>query len=217
MLLLAEGAAWWERTRTVIAADTHFGKAEHFRSLGVPVPCGTSEGSLQLLMDVVRRFGAQRVIVLGDLLHADGPGNNQIGDMLSAIFEANPNVEMMVIRGNHDVTAGDLPVMRNLKYVDELVDGALEFRHMPSERVKGFEMAGHIHPVVSMWSETGSRVRAKCFWVGPRQIVLPAFGKFTGGAAIQAREGDRVFAIGDGEIEEVPSVVKTRRKRVGAE
>src|SRR5262249_50769057 len=35
--LLAERAAYWQRTRTLLVADTHFGKAATFRAAGIPV------------------------------------------------------------------------------------------------------------------------------------------------------------------------------------
>jgi metallophosphoesterase superfamily enzyme len=49
----------------------------------------------------------------------------------------------------------------------------------------------------------GSR-RAPCFWFTSTRGVLPAFGTFTGCAMIRPGRGDRVFAVGDQQILEIP-------------
>ena len=46
LLLLPEKAIYWPRERMLIIADIHFGKAAAFRSLGVPVPRGTTSENL---------------------------------------------------------------------------------------------------------------------------------------------------------------------------
>ena len=46
LLLLPERAAYIERTRTLLIADAHFGKAAAFRAAGVLVPRGTTGGTL---------------------------------------------------------------------------------------------------------------------------------------------------------------------------
>ena len=68
--LLPERAAYWERTRTLLVADPHFGKAAAFRAAGVPVPRGTTTGSLTRLDAALARTGAARIVFLGDFLHA---------------------------------------------------------------------------------------------------------------------------------------------------
>jgi metallophosphoesterase superfamily enzyme len=44
------------------------------------------------------------------------------------------------------------------------------------------------------------RERLPCFWLTPRTAVLPAFGSFTGSAAVVPSPGDRVFVVADGEV-----------------
>ena len=40
-----------------------------------------------------------------------------------------------------------------------------------------------------------------------RVLVLPGFGTFTGGAAVRVVDGDRVYAVADGGVVEVPRVL----------
>src|SRR6478609_3634551 len=68
--LLAERAAYWERTQALLVADPHFGKAAAFRAAGVPVPRGTTTASLARLDAALERTGAARIVFLGDFLHA---------------------------------------------------------------------------------------------------------------------------------------------------
>ena len=68
--LLAERAAYLPNERTLLVADVHIGKAASFRGLGVPVPAGTTEGTLARLSAALERSGAKSLIVLGDLIHS---------------------------------------------------------------------------------------------------------------------------------------------------
>ncbi len=59
--LLAERALYWPRTRTLLVADVHLGKAAAFRAGGVPVPRGATASDLARLGALVARTGAGRL------------------------------------------------------------------------------------------------------------------------------------------------------------
>ncbi len=61
-------------------------------------------------------------------------------------------------------------------------------------------LAGHLHPAVSLSGPGRQRERLPCFLFGERVGILPAFGDFTGGAAVRPRPGDRVFAVAEDEV-----------------
>lgn len=63
-------------------------------------------------------------------------------------------------------------------------------------------LAGHIHPVVRLGAGS-ERLRVPVFWRHADGLVLPAFSSFAGGARVSPRPGDRVFAVGEGEVIEV--------------
>src|SRR5690554_3561823 len=65
LTLHPERAVYWERARTLIVADTHFGKAATFRAHGLPVPVGTTTAALQRLDAVLTRTRAERLLFLG--------------------------------------------------------------------------------------------------------------------------------------------------------
>lgn len=68
--LLAERALHWPRARTLFVADVHLGKTAAFRAGGVPLPGGTTAADLARLSAVLAATCAERLVVLGDLLHA---------------------------------------------------------------------------------------------------------------------------------------------------
>jgi metallophosphoesterase superfamily enzyme len=49
-------------------------------------------------------------------------------------------------------------------------------------------------------------VRLPCFWIREGLTVLPAFGSFTGGACIARGPGERVIALAEDRVFEVPGL-----------
>ncbi|MEO5696070.1 MAG: DEAD/DEAH box helicase, partial [Burkholderiaceae bacterium] len=70
LTLLPERALWWPATRTLFIADLHLGKAATYRSLGQPVPGGSTQQNLQRLDRLIDRQGPLQLVFLGDFLHA---------------------------------------------------------------------------------------------------------------------------------------------------
>lgn len=70
LTLMPERALFWHRTRSLIAADLHLGKAGHFRTRGIPVPKGSQERTLNRLDHLIEIYDPEQVILLGDLFHS---------------------------------------------------------------------------------------------------------------------------------------------------
>jgi DNA ligase-associated metallophosphoesterase len=116
--LLAARAAWWPQGATLFVADVHLGKAETFRSLGVPVPTGPTAATLARLAAVVDGCAAKRLVVLGDLLHARQAHAAETLAPLRAWRAARPALACVLVRGNHDDRAGDPPPDLGFEVVD---------------------------------------------------------------------------------------------------
>jgi DNA ligase-associated metallophosphoesterase len=202
--LLPERAAYWERARTLLVADAHFGKAASFRALGVPVPGGTTLDGLQRLDAMLARTAARRIAFLGDYLHAREGRAPATLDALARWHEQHPDVELLLVRGNHDRDAGDPPRASGVRCVDApLVEPPFVLAHHPTTSREGFVIAGHLHPAAFLEGAGRQRERLPCFWLGASCMVLPAFGEFTGMAEIEARAGDRAWVVAGGEVIEV--------------
>jgi uncharacterized protein len=201
LLLLAERAAFRTRGATLLVADSHWGKAATFRAAGIPAPHGTTADGIARLDAMLDRARARRVLFLGDFLHARegrAPGT------LEALRRWRANrrdVEMLVVRGNHDRRAGDPPPELGISCVDApVVEPPFVFAHHPGVSDHGYVVSGHLHPGVDLIGLARQRERLPCFWLGPGGGVLPAFGDFTGLWPIAPAPGDRVFVVADGQV-----------------
>jgi DNA ligase-associated metallophosphoesterase len=64
----------------------------------------------------------------------------------------------------------------------------------------GIALSGHVHPVIRLTGRAGDRARLPCFCIADDEIVLPAFGAFTGGAPVQRRPDTRCVVIADDQL-----------------
>lgn len=200
VVMLREKALYWPREATLFVADFHLGKAAAFRSAGIPMPSGTTTDNVMRLASAIASTGAKRVVFLGDFLHAKASKAKSTEETFGAWRAKHSAVDLVLVRGNHDTSAGDPREDWNIECVEEgAVLGPFIANHHPEAKRGGYVLAGHIHPAVRL-SGDGDSVRLPCFWFAPRVGVLPAFGAFTGSAVVRPREGDRVFVIADGEV-----------------
>ncbi len=205
LTLLPEKAIWLAEAATLLVADAHVGKAVSFRSLGVPVPRGTTSETLGLLSALVVRHAAQRIIFLGDFLHSARSHATATLATLSAWRNAHAGLQLTLIRGNHDDRAGDPPAGLHFEVVDEpLPFAGWLLCHHPTPRAEGYVLAGHTHPCVVMRGRARDRLRLPCFHFGPTVGVLPAFGSFTGMFPVAATVDDQVFAVTPEQVTAVP-------------
>jgi DNA ligase-associated metallophosphoesterase len=201
VLLLPEHALYWPAQATLLIADPHLGKAASFRKAAIPVPEGGTGGDLGRLDRAIARCGAERLIVLGDLTHARAGFAPTVVAALAAWRTRHEGLSLMLVRGNHDLRAGDPPATWGFTPVDEpFALGPFMLGHHPDIATAGYLLAGHTHPAVRLKGPGQQRVRLPCFLVGPQRAILPAFGGFTGAATVQPHEDERVYVVADGEV-----------------
>lgn len=198
LTLMAERSAYWERTGTLFVADPHFGKAATFRAAGVPVPRGTTTGSLARLDAALARTGARRIVFLGDFLHAREGREVETTRVVGEWRSRNAAVDMLLVRGNHDKRAGDPGPEIDIACVDgPVVESPFVFEHRPAESDAGYVVCGHLHPAARLTGPGREATRLPCFWARRGMMVLPAFGEFTGVAEIDAEREDRVWVVAE--------------------
>ena len=200
LLLLPERALYWSRRRTLVIADLHLGKAAAFRAAAIPVPGGTTAANLERLAAAIARTGAQRLICLGDLLHARSGRVPETVAAVSAWRQQHHHLEFWLVRGNHDRHAGDPPAEWRVQCFDEpVVELPFAWRHFPEAEAAAYTIAGHVHPAIRLGrGQLGETL--PCFFFGEAVGVLPAFGDFTGTATIQPRDNDRAYVLAENEI-----------------
>lgn len=235
LLLLPQRAALDTASRSLMVADLHVGKAGTFRAHGLPVPAGTTERTLARLDALLALTGARALFLLGDLVHGPLAGQPATVAALAAWRARHRRVEVVLVRGNHDQRAGELPAECGIETVAPGYRlGGLRLLHEPPDDSPAFEggagpgpsgearadcgagdpdlfsLAGHLHPVCVVGGRA-DRLRLPCFRVGRRDAVLPAFGEFTGGWPVRPRAGERIFVTDGSRVAELPARPARRR------
>lgn len=207
--LLPAHALWWPAGQTLFIADLHLGKAASYRALGQPVPGGTTRDNLARLDALIAEHQPQRLVCLGDFLHAASGRTPAVLQALGDWRARHLNVAMTLVRGNHDDRAGDPPPEAGIEVVDEpWLLGPFACCHHPrpdgERHPTHFILAGHLHPVVHLSGRARDALRLPCFVSEPGHAVLPAFGAFTGGHVLLAEPDRRFYAVGGDRVWEVP-------------
>ena len=186
--------------KILLLADLHFGKINHFRKSGIPVPSKANDQNSEFLIDLLNRLKPERVIFLGDLFHSH---YNEEWEVLGQVLHHFSSCSFELVKGNHDI-------MSNLQYERhkmrvhkrELKIGPFMLTHEPLENSRDdfYNIAGHIHPGVHLSGKGRQSLTLPCFYFGKHQGIIPAFGSFTGLAKISPKKDDRIFVIADGKI-----------------
>ena len=201
LVLLAERAVYWPRTKSLLVADPHFGKAATFRAAGVPVPRGTTTETLLRLDALLARTGAARLVFLGDFLHAREGRSPETLRVIEEWRARHASLDVVLVRGNHDKRAGDPPRELDIRCVEgAFVEAPFVFTHKPKRSDDGYVLCGHIHPGVRLTGVAHQSRRLPCFWLSAEVGVLPAFGEFTGLALVDVSPGDRVWVVAEDEV-----------------
>jgi DNA ligase-associated metallophosphoesterase len=193
--LLADRAVFWPARQTLLLADVHLGKSATFRTLGVPVPESTAK-DLSRITRLIEQTQARRIVILGDLIHAKSGRQPEVLDSIANWRQLHSEIEMLLIRGNHDRASGRIPLEWNIQEVEEpfMDDGFVLTHDQPCDPERP-TFAGHIHPTVHLPDYDGSIATVPCFVFDERCAILPAFGSFTGGYKVDAQRGRRMFVI----------------------
>lgn len=170
------GALYWPDRRWLIVADLHLGKSERMaRRGGSLLPPYEVLATLDRLEAEIAATDPACVVSLGDGFDDDAAALS-LSDLLCERLRGMAQGRRWIwISGNHDPAAADPRLPGEIR--DELDDG-LVLRH---QAAAGPDVSGHFHPCLSLGGE-----RRRCFLAGRDHLILPAFGAYTGGLAIDS-------------------------------
>lgn len=195
LTLLKEKALWMPDKKHLFLADTHFGKAGHFRKAGIPIPEDIHTSDFTKLDKLIALFQPKEVYILGDLFHSDWNGQ---WDVVKGFLLTYPTIQFHLILGNHDI----LPSFRYRQTALEvhgpgLVVGDIILSHEPLAIVPEgkINLCGHLHPGVRLRGKGRQNLSLPCFLLRGRRLILPSFGRFTGSASVKIQEGDCVYVV----------------------
>jgi uncharacterized protein len=200
--LLHHKAMYWPSQRTLLLADLHLGKINHFRRSGIPLPIKANDRNIEVLLDLVHKVKPARILCLGDLFHSH---YNQEWEVFGEVIKYLGDISFELVLGNHDIMS-DLQYQRKgIQLHDELVIDHFILTHHPLETVAPgyYNFAGHIHPGICLYGKGKQALTLPCFYFGQHQALLPAFGVFTGLARIKPMKEDKIFVILEDKIMDV--------------
>jgi DNA ligase-associated metallophosphoesterase len=206
--LSPERSIFWEDEKALILSDSHFGKTGHFRKSGIALPQAVFLEDLQRLFNLLQFYKPERLIVVGDLFHSRSNKEHLLFEKWRNDFL---QLEIMLVKGNHDILHRDWYVQTNIQVFDEALlrintfaftHDHLHIENFPQQEDAYF-FTGHLHPGISIKGKSRQHLSFPCFYFNERFAVLPAFSKFSGLAMIDRKKTDNVFAIVNGELIEL--------------
>lgn len=198
--LLKEKAVWCSSTKSLFIADTHFGKAGHFRKAGIAVPESVHLADYMTIEALIEQYQPETFYFLGDLFHS---AINKQWLALEEFLEGYNHISFVLIKGNHDILPKNIYKSSILKIHSEpLIVGSLILSHEPMSIIpKGtLNLCGHLHPGFAVNSFGRQKLRLPCFHYKANQLILPSFGKFTGCVSLPYDHEDKIFIIGPNAV-----------------
>ncbi len=189
-------ALFWPKYQALFIADVHLGKTEHFRKNGAAVPQNIGQQNYRRLDSLLEKYQPEAVYFLGDLFHSD---KNTDWEKFEA-WIAQQNTQFTLVKGNHDIIPDFLFERSAIKIVDEWRKDGFLFCHHPQENESDFVICGHVHPGFRLRGNARQQLKLACFYKTHHQLILPAFGAFTGKHYITPQDGEEVFLINDRSI-----------------
>ena len=199
VVMLPQKALHFIDEKILLLSDLHFGKINHFRRSGIPVPLKANDTNTEKLIDLITITKPDRVIFLGDLFHSH---YNEEWEVIGQVIRHFKSISFELVQGNHDIMSDHQYNRHRLKVVDHLNIGSILLTHEPLPEVTNgmFNLAGHIHPGVRLYGKGRQSVTLPCFYFGAKLGLMPAFGAFTGLASIKVKKEDQVYVVVEGKI-----------------
>lgn len=193
------GGLFWVEKSLLLISDVHLGKVSHFRKFGAAVPRKAIHKNFVLLDKIVSDFQPFQICFLGDLFHSS---LNKEWEFFENWVAKTPT-EIILVSGNHDIIAPEKYRQLNIEIFPELIIDNFLLTHHPEEREGLFTFCGHIHPAVKLHGFGRQKLKLPCFFKSKNQMILPAFGEFTGTYTLKPSKNDEIYAIVENAVVKV--------------
>ena len=227
LILSAQRVLYYPAEKTLVISDVHLGKAGHFRRYGIPIPTEANQDNLSRLSLAIAQFNPERVLFLGDLFHSETNsewdyfkrwrldystlemtlilGNHELYSAQKYEdlgLHVLPFLDCKHIRFLHDKKdnyaglKGSQRTSESLSFGQEKTPQELD---LPTAvPIKG-SISGHLHPGIKIKGKGRQRIILPCFVEQENELVIPAFGTFTGLHLITNKEA-HIIAIAEHEL-----------------
>lgn len=187
MIVDGRGVLYWPQHDLLIFSDLHFEKGSFLTQFAHPVPRFDTKETLSRMQTLLDDYKPSHVLCLGDSFHdvnADKRIQAEDVDKLNTMISQ--VAKWTWVLGNHDPAVPSMLLGKSMPYVN--MDGIL-LTHEPEDLVndpamqalacKG-QIIGHFHPKTA-YKVNQRRITGKSFLLGESLLIMPAFGKYTGG------------------------------------
>lgn len=185
----------------LLIADVHLGKVAHFRKHGAAIPPHLAFENLEQLTEICNDLCPQTICFLGDLFHSNL--NSSWDDFTKWVSYI--KTPIILVSGNHDIIPQYLFEELGVKVYETWKIESFLLTHHPTEEVNFFNFCGHVHPGVKLQGTGRQVLRLPCFYKTKQQLILPAFGKFTGKHTLSPTKESEIYVIADGEVLHISS------------
>jgi len=195
-ILHPSGSLYWQNQNLLLISDVHLGKVSHFRKHGIAIPNNAVPKNFERLTEVIEYFKPEKLIFLGDLFHSS---KNREWNLFQEWTDCCV-AEIILIAGNHDIIDKKLYDKIAVKVFSALEINDFLLTHHPTEKEGFFNFCGHIHPGVLLRGFGGQSLKLPCFFQKQNQMILPAFGEFTGKYLVKPEPNDLIYAVTESEL-----------------
>jgi len=200
LALLPQKALFWIEKKYLILSDLHLGKTGHFRKSGIAAPGKANLKNIERLSSLVNDIQPKKILFLGDLFHSSA---NREWFQFEEWRKTFPELSILLVTGNHDQLHSSFYQSADIEVIDRLELENFLFVHDASGLQKSSDttiISGHIHPGVKLKGKGKQKLRLPCYSISDHQIILPAFGEFTGLHIIQPDENRKIFLIVENSV-----------------
>lgn len=201
IILDKTGAVFWKEKKALFVADAHLGKVNHFRKNGIAVPFHSQFSFYTKIDQLVLDYSPEIIYFLGDLFHSE---KNKAWDDFE-IWVKKQSCQLLLITGNHDIIHKNHFINIGIQVVESLHVAPFLLTHFPTES-SIFNFCGHVHPGVRLQGKGRQRLKVPCFFQRPKQMILPAFGVFTGIHLLHPTIKDKVYVLSNQNV--IPIALK---------
>lgn len=201
--MLPQRAVWWPARRTAVVADVHLGKDQVFRRSGIAIPAAVLDTELEMLGSLLRSTRCERLLVLGDWVHAAPHDGESWPAAIASWRRRHAELAIDLVLGNHDRNLSPwLAEWRIHAHPEPMEINGLRMFHEAASGAPPAGMSGHLHPVA--WLRAGrERLRLPAFARCGDHLILPAFGRFTGGYDGLGQGGWNLYPIAAERVVEI--------------
>jgi uncharacterized protein len=203
-LWLCENAAYLPKQQALVISDLQLGHEQQLRDAGSNIFYEQAAQMLGLLKALLHQTGAKLLVINGDLKHEFGRISFQERrDIIGLLSKLQKEVEIIVVRGNHDKLTEPLTRELGIPLVDFWDAGGFYAIHgheiVDLPKNAHTVIIGHVHPAINV-SDGLRNERFKCFLLGNYKkcqlLVLPSFSTIVEGSDILKVESNSPFLQG---------------------